>query len=251
MTRERDISAEAHRLVEAGTAAGVTVRLIGGLAIAEHARQPLDAALMREPKDIDVVVRDGAAGRALVDIMAGDGYEPDTRFNAMSGGGRLLLHDEEHGRQVDVFVGTFEMCHVIPVADRLDRHPVTVPAAELLLTKLQIVELNRKDIVDACVLLASQPVVTSEADGIEGDVVADLCARDWGLWRTATMNLDRIGEHLPPLGVGPDTAARISSSVAALRSQIDDAPKTRGWKMRSRVGDRVRWYREPDEVDEG
>jgi hypothetical protein len=251
MTRERDIRAEAHRLVETGSQAGVTVRLIGGLAIAEHAAAPLDAALVREPRDIDVVVRDGAAGRVLIDLMAADGYAPDTRFNAMSGGQRLLLHDEAHDRQVDVFVGTFEMCHAIPIAARLDRHAVSVPAAELLLTKLQIVELNRKDVIDACVLLASQPVVTSDADGIEAHVVADLCARDWGLWRTSTMNLERIDEHLPQLGVGPDTAATVSVRVAELRQRIDDAPKSRGWKMRGRVGDRVRWYREPDEADEG
>ena len=161
------------------------------------------------------------------------------------------MHDDEHGRQVDVFAGTFEMCHVIPVADRLDRHAVTVPLAELLLTKLQIVELNRKDLVDAGALLVSQPVVTSGADGIEGDVIAELCARDWGLWRTCTMNLRRVDEHLPELGVAPETAATISARVAELQRQIDEAPKTRGWRIRSRVGDRVRWYHEPDEVDEG
>ena len=117
MTREPDIGAEARRLVEAGAVSGITVRLIGGLAVAVHAAQPLDPALLREAKDIDVVVKDAPAGRGLLSLMTDDGYTADTRFNAMSGGQRLLLHDDEHGRQVDVFAGTFEMCHVIPVCD--------------------------------------------------------------------------------------------------------------------------------------
>ncbi len=250
MTRERDIGTEARRLVEAAATAGVAARLLCGLAIAEHAVRPLDDALVREAKDIDLVVADGDAGRRLVELMAADGYAPDTRFNAMSGGQRLLVHDEEHGRQVDVFVGTFEMCHVIPVADRLERLPHTIPPAELLLTKLQIVELNPKDVVDACVLLLSCPVVTEGADGIEAGFIAALCARDWGLWRTCTMNLRRIAEHVPRLGLAPGAAETIAAGVEQLQRHIDGAPKSRAWRLRSRVGDRVRWYREPDEVGE-
>jgi len=252
MTRERDIDAEARRLVDAAAAAGVEVRLLGGIAVAAHAVRPLHDALVREAKDIDTVVADGAAGRRLVELMAADGYTPDVRFNAMSGGRRLLVYDEEHGRQVDVFVGTFEMCHAIPVAARMDELPLTIPVAELLLTKLQIVELNRKDVLDACTLLLSCPVVAApRADGIEGDVIAGLCARDWGLWRTVTMNLERVAAHAAELGLGADAVETITARIGRLRELIDAAPKSRGWKMRSRVGDRVRWYQEPDEVDEG
>lgn len=250
MTRERDIVAEARRLVEAAATAGVAARLLGGLAIAAHAAQPLDEALVREPKDIDLVVADGPAGHRLVELMAAHGYAPDTRFNGMSGGQRLLLHDEEYGRQVDVFVGTFEMCHVIPVADRLERLPHTIPLAELLLTKLQIVELNPKDLVDVCVLLVSCPIVTEGADGIEAPFIAALCARDWGLWRTCTMNLERVIERVAQLGLSAGSAEAISASVEHLQGHIDGAPKSRAWRLRSRVGDRVRWHREPDEVGE-
>ncbi len=250
MRREPGIAAEARRLVESAATAGIAARLLGGLAIAAHARQPLDDALAREPKDIDLVVADADAGRRLVELMAADGYAPDTRFNAMSGGQRLLLHDDQHGRQVDVFAGTFEMCHVIPVAGRLGLQPQTIPLAELLLTKLQIVELNPKDLADACVLLVSCPVVTEGADGIEAGFIAALCARDWGLWRTCTMNLERIAAHVPELGLGAGDADAIATGVEQLRRHIDGAPKSRAWRLRSRVGDRVRWYREPDEVGE-
>ena len=61
----------------------------------------------------------------------------------------MLFYDTANGRQLDVFVGTFHMCHELDLGKRLAEHPSALDAADLLLTKLQIAEINRKDIVDA------------------------------------------------------------------------------------------------------
>src|SRR2546421_10288912 len=99
-------------------------------------------SLAREIRDIDFVTPKGGSRRTR-DFLAAQGYEPDAAFNATHGARRLLFYDGPHGRQVDVFVDVFEMCHVLPLSERLDVEPVTLPLAELLLTKLQIVKLNR------------------------------------------------------------------------------------------------------------
>jgi hypothetical protein len=177
------------------------------------------------------------------------GYTGADEFNALNGHRRLMYGDERSGRQIDVFVERFEMCHRIPVAERIDRDDVTVPLAELLLTKLQIVELNERDLVDAAALLHHHDLATHDEDTINADRIAELCAADWGLWRTSTMNLERIVAGLPALALEPGEREQIALRVARLRERIDAEPKPRAWRLRDRVGERKRWYDLPEEVD--
>src|SRR5919202_6686859 len=114
----------------------------------------------------------------------------------MYGQERLLFFDRQHDRQVDVLVGTFRMSHEIRLGKRLDMEPLTIPLAELLLTKLQIAEINEKDVLDALALLHDHPVEDADGDSVNGRRIAALCATDWGLWRTFTANLSTVGDRL-------------------------------------------------------
>jgi hypothetical protein len=168
-------------------------------------------------------------------------------FNALHGTRRLLFYDETNGRKLDVFVGTFSMCHEIPIADRLERDPLTVPLAELLLTKLQIVQLTDRDQQDIYNLTYHHDVGDG-GDGIEADFIARLCARDWGLWRTARATIERCAADVGGYGLDAAAANVIGERLDALWRRIEAEPKTTGWRLRNRVGDRVRWYSEPEET---
>jgi hypothetical protein len=93
--------------------------------------------------------------------------------------------------------------------------------------------------------------LTDAADGamVNAARVARVCARDWGLHRTATLNLDRVRAHLPALPLDPRALARIAAGIDALAAALDAEPKSRRWRLRARLGGRVRWYDEPDEVN--
>src|SRR5579872_1865391 len=107
-----DVVAEAERLLEAAEREQAALPLLGGVAVRLHAPE-VPSVLEREYKDIDFAVPKGGGG-AAAKILRAAGYEPEINFNAMMGKERLLFHDPEHGRQVDVFVGSFRMCHEIP-----------------------------------------------------------------------------------------------------------------------------------------
>lgn len=240
---------EADRILAAAEAEGVVVRLIGGLAIRELTGAP-DPRLERVYKDIDLVAL-GGQGKKVIALMEGLGYASNERFNAMQGHTRLLFQDETNARQVDVFVGAFEMCHRIPITERTAHHPRTIPPAELLLTKLQVAKLNEKDLRDLLQLLLGlelEEEVPAGSNAIDLTVVASLCAADWGLWRTSHMTLDRIADGVAGYGLGADDEARVRGAVDRVRRRIDDEPKGRRWKMRDRVGDRQQWYEDPEEV---
>ena len=243
---EPDIHAEVERLL-AAAGERVPVRLLGGVAIHRHADGRLDPAFARACKDIDLATLKGSSD-AVAAFLETEGYEPDTGFNLMNGHRRLLFFDQANQRQLDVFVGTFTMCHEIAFARRFDADRETLPLAELLLTKLQIVELNPKDRLDACALLYHHRVGDGDDDVINAAFTADLLARDWGLWRTCTLNAQRIRDAVGAGQVPARQGSVVLARLAELWAAIDAQPKSRAWRMRNRIGDRVRWYDEPEEV---
>jgi hypothetical protein len=224
----------------------VPVRLVGGLAVRLHA-DPLHPAFVREYKDVDVVTLKGR-GRDVDALVEALEYEPEAEFNALNGHRRLMYELRPDGPKLDVFVGEFAMCHRIPVTDRIELDPVTLPLAELLLTKLQIVELGDRDLRDTAALLYHHEVGAHDEDAINADRVAELCAADWGLWRTCTMNVGRIRDGLGALELEEAGRALIRDRLDVLSDRIEAEPKPTRWRIRDRVGDRVRWYELPEEV---
>jgi hypothetical protein len=239
---------EGRRLMGALEAEELAVRLLGGLAIRLIAGESFPAALEREYRDIDLATRERDS-RRLAHVLSDQGYEPNKTFNLMHGARRLLFYDEPNGRQLDVFVGTFEMCHTLPIGERLDMVPTTLPGADLLLTKLQIVKLNAKDRTDLYALLLALDVAPHDREAINCAWVARLCARDWGLYRTSQMNLERLRQEIAQAPVGDAERALIVHRVELISQAIEAEPKSSKWKLRARVGDKVRWYEDPEEVD--
>jgi hypothetical protein len=245
-----DMAEEAVRVAEAADREGLALRLLGGVAIKLRAKDGLHSAFEREYADMDWITgrRSSANAQRFFEAM---GYRPHVRFNAIHGQERLLFFDEQHDRQVDVLIGVFRMCHEIRFGERLTLEQLTVPLAELLLTKLQIIELNEKDVRDALALLYDHPVEDEDGDAINGAHVARLCANDWGLWRTFTANLDSLNDHLGRYDLSDENKQRITERIQGLQARIEEEPKSFGWKMRAKIGERKRWYDLPEEVEGG
>ncbi|MBS1888253.1 MAG: hypothetical protein JSU06_13805 [Actinobacteria bacterium] len=236
---------EGGRVADAAAAQGVPLRLTGGVAVALRCPAAATPPLARVYKDIDVVTLGGGrdASAALLESL---GYEPDREFNALHGSSRLFFWDPVNGRQLDVFVDQAQLCHRIDFRPRLEVSARTLSLADLLLMKLQVVETNEKDLVDICAILADHDLAEDES-GVDVAYLADLAGADWGLWRTLGMVAERAEEFargLPGFERGELVAARLER----LRGRLEEAPKSRGWKMRARIGERKRWYELPEEV---
>jgi hypothetical protein len=260
-----DPLAEALRVVGVATDRGLLVRLMGGMAIRAHAPD-WTARTRRTEVDLDFVTvsRDRSA---FYQLLEHQGYTPDRQHNALFGRKQGYFVDVARSRPVDVLVDTLEMCHRLEFANRLGVSLPTLPLADLLLTKLQVVKINRKDVLDALVLLAEHPLGDNDGgpDSTHGRGtvnvrrIVEVTANDWGWWRTVTGNLDKLLQYLDSdfqpddLDVGENRAVRFdpAAQVRALRDAIDAAPKSTRWRLRARVGDRVPWYAEPEEVGHG
>ncbi len=245
----QEILTEMHRLIEEGNARNIQLRAIGGLAVQAHNKRnhPL---FVRDFADLDFAVAKKQR-REFEAFMPEVGYSPDKQFNILNGSQRQIYNDEKTGMKVDVFIGDFEMCHKIPLEDRLTFDPVTIPLAELLLSKAQILELNRKDLLDITSILFNNETGNDDNETINLSILARLCSQDWGLYKTTSINLKRVEEFIqaPDLSLTPEERQLIAQRVEDILHTFETMPKPLAWQLRDRVGTRVKWYIEVEEVD--
>ena len=173
------------------------------------------------------------------------GYQPEPRFNLLNGHQRLLSLDGINGRQVDIFIDRLKMCHVVELAGRLGHDGPTLTPADLLLSKLQVFEVNMKDLVDTIALLLDHAVADHDDDAVNASYLAKLTSEDWGLYRTLQLNTQRVRDAARDFDVD---AQRINKRLDEIWDAIEARPKSLKWKLRARVGDRVAWYELPEEV---
>lgn len=235
-------------LVAAAAESSVPVRLLGGVAIWLRSGDAARAALGRDYPDIDVIAHKRQS-RDLRRVLEASGFLPERVFNATHGARRLLYNAPDGDWHVDVFLDTFEMSHTLDLGARLETEPETLPAAELLLTKLQIAEINRKDLSDVAMLLWDHEPAADDGPGrVNLTRLAAVCGNDWGLYTTMTDNLSRAAPLLAELPIGEADRTRVAGRITAVGQALAAAPKTLGWRMRAKVGRRVRWYEVPEEV---
>jgi hypothetical protein len=242
---------EVDRVIAAADAAGATVRVLGSIGVALHCpdAKALLPAFERAYADIDFAAY-GSQARELAAAITGLGYREDREVSITSEGRRAIFdHPTVPRIHLDVFFDELEFCHRIPLAGRLHADRPTIPLAELLLSKLQIVRINEKDVVDTILLLLDHELGEGDADVIDLRRITALCADEWGLWRTLTMNLEKVAAlaaSYPQLA--PLQRDRLARAVADIKLAIDDVPKPLAWRMRDRIGDRRQWWTDVDEV---
>ncbi len=238
-----DPIAEAGRIAEAASKAGVKVKLLGGAGIHLHSPSAAHAPLKRKYGDLDYAIskKDRKGVLALFPSL---GYEANDRFNLMNGDTRLYFYDAEHSRQVDIFIDVFKMSHVIDLRGRLDGDGPCATPADLLLSKLQIYEVNRKDLVDVIALALDHEIGPGE-DELDAAYIARLACADWGLCRTVQLNIDKLRATLDELNVDRDLVRR---RIDAIWAAIEQGPKPLKWRLRAQVGDRMQWYELPEET---
>jgi hypothetical protein len=243
-----DVLEEAVRLITAATREGIPLRLLGGLAV--RCLCPAFPARGREGQDVDMASVSNARS-ALTRFLAEQGCVPDKEFNQLYGHKQMYFLSADGSWAVDVMIDRLDMCHVLDFKDRIERMPHTLDPTDLLLSKLQIVEINEKDLQDAVYLLSAFPVQAGDAPGIIGlDRFTGVLSEDWGWWRTVTANLDRVTALGSEGAAVVPAAARFDpvEQAGTLRRHADEAPKGLKWRLRSRIGDRVRWYELPEEI---
>jgi hypothetical protein len=242
---EDDPLPEAVALVEEAARAGLKLRLLGGLGV--RVLCPGFPPRQRPGQDIDLACA-SKGRRDVTSYLESSGCVPDKMFNSLNGD-RQMYFTAPSGRPVDVMVDRLVMCHTLDFRPSFSNSSHTIDPADLLLSKLQIFELNAKDAHDITHLLSGVPVGDAR-EAICAKRFGEILAADWGWWRTTTRNLEKLPALLDenPAMIPPQARFDPREQAARLLAVAQAVPKSVKWKLRANVGERVRWYELPEEV---
>ena len=238
----------AHTIISGAESKKLSLRLLGGLAIRMRSPTATKNAANRPILDLDFFGLSKQRG-PLDKLFIQVGLDPYENFNRLHGDQRLIYDDTPNKFTIDIFLDKFEMCHTFDFRDRLHLDKTTLSLADLMVTKLQIVELNEKDLMDLVCLLYDHELSNDDTDveTINADYIANLCADDWGICKTFTMNLQRILDRTNVIPLDDESLNVARKRTEALRNAIDSKKKTLRWRLRAKVGDSKQWYNTPEE----
>jgi hypothetical protein len=244
-----NMQAECLRILDAAESQGVLLRVIGGMAVHLHcptaSRLP---ALQRDYGDLDFVTAspDDQRMRSFFESI---GFKANARFNALQGAKRMIFESTSSDWHIDIFINEFHMCHDITFShDLLKNNAQTIPLTELLLSKLQIVSINAKDVKDVAAILIEHPPGDNDNETIHLPRLLDVTSHDWGFYTTVHMNLERIPGMLETLALPIEENRVILGRLAKIKEKVEAAPKSMAWKMRAIIGKSMPWYEEPEDA---
>jgi hypothetical protein len=238
-------------LVEEAREQGLELRILGSLAYRLHcpANIQLFEQMKRDLTDVDLAAK-SEQRREVRAWLEGKGFVVDRDLLVATEGKRYAFGDPDSDLFVDIFFDELYFNHPIPLRDRLDLDYPTITPTDLLLEKMQIVEINPKDIKDSLVLLLEHPLDSSGEDAIDHTYIARVLGADWGFHHTVSTNLGVLRRHLGDGELSTEQARTVGDRMDALERAIAEEPKTGKWKMRARIGTRKRWYQEVAEKSE-
>jgi hypothetical protein len=267
---EDEFLRNARDIVDAAQTTGTVLRILGSLGIYAHSLHEPEClsffhsvGRIREGSplftDLDLVGY-ASQGRSINAVFEDLGFRPDSMINGLFGDRRLVFYEGGNRFHVDVFLDKLEFSHTLvfgkkPGNGRLELDSPTITLTDMVLEKLQIHRIDRKDLVDLLVLFLGHPVksnVDGDRESIDAGHIANLLADDWGFWYESTQNLAKtralLGSFLAEGRIRPDLVSRIETRVGTLEAALQSSPKGRHWEKRAKAGTSKPWYREVEEI---
>jgi len=245
---------EMKKVVSEATSKGTVIRGLGAAAIRNHsptfaARCP---AVARPLTDLDFVTY-AKQEKPVMCVLREFGYEQDrARAYIRAVSGRAILENPQNHLVVDLFFDKLAYNHLIELSGRLEKDPLAIPLADLLLEKTQIVQINEKDVKDLILLLREHALGSDDDDKVNVNRACEVLSSDWGFYYTVTTNLAKVADYARKLEwLGSDDRKDVLTKIETLKSAIEASPKSVGWKMRSKIGVNRKWYTDVEELTAG
>jgi hypothetical protein len=244
------VLSEARRILEFLKPSDTSLRLMGACAVrlSTPSFHQLYESLDRPLSDLDFAAF-SKEGRKIEPILNGLGYTQDRRIVAFHEAQRNFYFNEEKHMKLDIFFDRLAMCHTIEFKDRLHLTFPTITPSDILLEKMQIVQIAEKDLKDTVVLFLAHQLSDRDENEINLKYLSRLLCNDWGFWYTVMCNLDKVKTYCMALTQLADADKdTISKKIEVLKQRLDSEPKSFRWKMRARVGPSVKWYNEVEDL---
>jgi hypothetical protein len=249
--RTEAMISEAKRIIAGAEKRNLHLRLLGAIAFQIQCPKYnyLSRKLNRILTDLDFAGY-SREGNKVAEMMREFGYADEPTITALFGHRRMIWDNKSNGQHADIFFDKLEMNHDVPFEKRLDIEELTIPLADMLLEKMQIVQINEKDIIDTIMILREHAVGNGHSPKtIDASYISKLLSGDWGFYYTVTTNLQKVKDRLPQLEeLTLEDQRNISGKIGELLARIEKEPKALSWRLRATVGPKSKWYKDVEEV---
>jgi hypothetical protein len=254
-------------IVEKAQSRGVCLRILGSLAAYLRARDAGYGDLVKflgrfgegMPLFTDLDLAGYGKQRGDIDkIFRELAFEPDRLVNGMFGHKRLIYYHPQRKYHVDIFLNKLEFSHDVefgekPGEGRLEIDYPTISPADIVLEKLQIHQINRKDLIDLITLFLVHDMQGQVGkDVIDAAYIGKILSGEWGFWHDATTNLEKMRGLLQALEkegkLSRSQSQIVEQRLEKLLEYVKNTPKERRWEKRAKTGTKKAWYREVEEV---
>jgi hypothetical protein len=266
--RDESIVRKAVEIVENAKKKNLILRIIGAIAVYLHIQDnPIALGFYTSQSrlglaniftDIDLIAYSKQRKQLMKFFEEELKLRSNPRLNVIFGGKRLFYEDTSINVKIDVFFDKLEFSHDVffgrePSKGRLELDYPTITPTDLLLEKLQIHNINYKDIIDIIALLTAHNIALEEVkNSINANYIAQLLSDDWGFWYDAITNLNKVVEVVQDLAskekIKQDIRDIVINNINELIEVINKTPKTKNWEKRAKIGTAKPWYREVEEV---
>ena len=245
--KDREFIEEAMRIQSEAEKESIRLRLLGSLAF--RLQCPRNAAhfeaLERRITDIDFAASTSNREK-LLDFFKQQGYVVDENALYIGGGYRYIFENPQNKKHIDVFFDQLEMCHTVIFKDRLKIDNWTISLADLLLEKMQIVEISRKDFKDTAILLLEHGIGQDDRT-INMEYIGNIMSNDWGFFHTFSTNLSKLKDALIQFDSFNEKEREIiRQRIEEILERVNSSEKSLRWKARAKIGTKIRWYRQVD-----
>ena len=240
---EREFIDNAVKIVEEARKRDIVLRIIGAIALKLHCPKH-KYIITRELSDIDLVGYSKQKSKHEK-LLAELGFQKRPQSLVTAYSARDIYFDPEGGLIVDIFLDELRMCHTVNFRGRLELDYPTISLADILLSKMQIVELTEKDVHDMFILLREHDIGDNEYETINCNYITDILSKDWGFYHTVTTNLKKVKNLLSEYKeLTEEDRNDISAKIDKILDAIEKKPKSFRWKARAKIGTAKKWYRD-------
>lgn len=225
----------------------IVARLFGGLSIEVIAPWKDIFGIDRPVKDIDIIVPRSSMITAM-DVLSIDGWKMNGRNQRINSGILVCAIDNTSGTRLDMYADPVILNQTLYFGQRLRILEKTLTPVDLLISKLQIVNITDRDLDDICALAGGCQVAAVDSPStLNAERLKIICSNSWALQYTSIGNLDaaerRAGTHRD---IQEERLARILQNVSLLRNICTDCPKSWTWRLRAKIGPLLPWYEQID-----
>ncbi|MCX8192565.1 MAG: hypothetical protein N3G77_01995 [Nitrososphaeria archaeon] len=253
-------------IVERASERGIVTRILGAVATYLHCCHDESTLFFFKNAgrlstgtiftDVDLIAY-SKQNKQLIYFMRGLGFDENKIINALFGHKRLTFYKDQV--KVDVFFDKLEFSHDVffgsePGKGRLEIDYPTISLTDLMLEKLQIHHINKKDIIDMIAILMTHEVGdATEKEVIDGRYIGVILSDDWGFWYDALENLKKVEYFTKKFRddnlISLDSSLKVLQNIEKIRTIIENTEKTKNWIKRSKTGTSKPWYREVEELN--